>query len=74
MPIVTIQLMEGRDPDDIATMHGAVADAIASSIGASVDSIRIMVNEMTDHQYSVGGELIGAVKARRATAAPETPA
>ena len=66
MPIVTIQLMEGRDPAALEAMQTAVATAIADTIDAPVGTVRIMVNEMRPHQYSVGGEAIAAVKARRA--------
>ena len=66
MPIVTIQLMQGRDPERIEAMHAAVASAIADSIDAPIETVRIMVNEMEPHQFSVGGEAIAAVKARRA--------
>jgi 4-oxalocrotonate tautomerase len=66
MPIVSIQLMEGRPPERIEAMHAAVAEAIASSIGAPIESVRILVREMQAHQFSVGGRLIDAVKAERA--------
>jgi 4-oxalocrotonate tautomerase len=62
MPIVTIQLMEGRPPERIEAMQAAVA----SAIGAPIESVRILVREMQEHQYSVGGRPIRVVKAERA--------
>lgn len=69
MPIVTIQLMEGRDPDRIEAMGSAVAAAIAETIDAPIGTVRVMVNEMRQHQYSVGGEPIRVVMERRAPGA-----
>jgi 4-oxalocrotonate tautomerase len=66
MPIVTIQLMEGRPPERIEAMQAAVASAIAETIGAPIESVRILVREMQEHQYSVGGRPIRVVKAERA--------
>lgn len=69
MPIVTIQLMEGRDPEKIEAMGSAVAQAIADAIDAPIGTVRVMVTEMQQHQYSVGGEPIRLVKERRAAEA-----
>ncbi len=66
MPIVTINLMKGRAPDRIEAMTNAVSHAIADAIDAPLATIRVMVNEMDEHQFAVGGEPIRVVKARRA--------
>lgn len=68
MPIVTIQLMEGRDPQRLEEMAAAVATAISETIEAPIESVRVMINEMREHQYSVGGRPIRVVKAERAAA------
>ena len=69
MPIVTIQLMKGRDPARIQDMIRAVSHAIADTIDAPIGTVRVMVNEMEDHQFGVGGTPIAEVKAERALAA-----
>ena len=66
MPIVTIQLMKGRDPARIQDMIRAVSHAIADTIDAPIATVRVMVNEMEDHQFGVGGRPIAEVKADRA--------
>lgn len=71
MPIVTIGLMEGRDPERIQAMMHDVAHAIADAIDAPIETVRILVNEMQPHQFSVGGRSIAEVKAERAAAAAE---
>lgn len=69
MPIVTIQLMKGRAPEQIQQMTKAVSHAIADAIDAPIETVRVMVNEMEDHQYAIGGRSVAEVKAERAAAA-----
>ncbi len=68
MPLVTINMVEGRPPERVEAMAAAVASAIASSLDAPIETVRIMVNEMKPHQYSVGGKPITVVQAERAAA------
>lgn len=69
MPLVYINLMEGREPDRIEGMIRSVSEAIASSLGDPIDNVRVMVNEMKEHQYGVGGKPIRQVRAERRDAA-----
>jgi 4-oxalocrotonate tautomerase len=71
MPIVHIHLMQGRPPERIEAMIAEVSQAIAGSIGAPIDSVRVLVHEMTDHQYGVGGRPIREILAARAAQAKE---
>lgn len=71
MPIVTIQLMEGRPPERIQAMMREVSRAIAETLDAPIETVRVMVNEMQDHQYAVGGRPVAEVKAERARLAAE---
>lgn len=66
MPIVTISLMNGRSPERIQAMTRAVSHAIADSLETPIESVRVIVQEMADHQYAVGGRPIAEVKAERA--------
>ncbi len=56
MPIVQINMMRGRPPEQIEKMISAVSEAIATSLDAPIGSIRVVVNEMEHHQYGVGGK------------------
>jgi len=71
MPLVTINLMEGRPPEKIERMITGVSDAIADALDAPIDSVRIVVNEMREHQYGVGGKPWRVVQAERVRAAEE---
>jgi len=65
VPLVYINLMEGRSPEKIEKMIVAVSEAIATSLESPIDSVRIMVNEMAPHQYGVAGKPWRVVKAER---------
>ncbi|MGL5818739.1 MAG: 2-hydroxymuconate tautomerase [Phycicoccus sp.] len=65
MPIVTIALMKGRPPEAIEAMTRAVSRAIADALDAPIETVRVMVHEMDEHQYAVGGRPISEVKAER---------
>lgn len=56
MPLVHIDLMQGRSPEQVADMIREVSHAIASALDSPIESIRVVVNEMATHQYGVGGE------------------
>jgi len=56
MPLVYINLMEGRPPEKIEKMIAMVSEAISTSLEAPIESVRIMVNEMEPYQYGVGGK------------------
>ncbi len=74
MPIVTITLMRGRPPEKIQDMTRAVSRAVADSIDAPIETVRVIVTEMEEHQYAVGGRPIAEVKAERTRAAQEEAA
>jgi len=71
MPLVSINIMEGRPPEKIEKMITAVSQAIADTLDAPIASVRIMVNEMHDHQYGVGGKPWRVVRDERARAAAQ---
>lgn len=68
MPLVYINLMKGRPPEKIEAMIKGVSEAIADTLEADINSVRVMVNEMEDHQYGVGGKPIRQVQAEREAA------
>ena len=69
MPIVHVNLMEGRPPEKIEKMIVAVSEAIATTLEAPIESVRVMVHEMETHQYGIGGKPWRVVKEERARAA-----
>lgn len=56
MPLVTINVMQGRPVEKIERMIVAVSHAIADTLDAPIGTVRIIVNEMQPHQYGIGGK------------------
>lgn len=68
MPIITIDLLEGRTPEDIEKLIAEVSDAAARSLGAPLETVRVMVKQMAQHEFGIGGRTAGEVMAERRTA------
>ncbi|MGH9116753.1 MAG: 2-hydroxymuconate tautomerase [Acidimicrobiales bacterium] len=66
MPLVHIDLMEGRPPERVEEMIAAVSEAIASTLDAPIETVRVVVNEIRPHQYGVGGKPWSVVVEERA--------
>ena len=48
MPMINIQIMEGRPKEKIARMIAAVKDAVYEELDAPKSNIRVIVSEMPD--------------------------
>ena len=68
MPIVHVNMVEGRSEEQIAAMIRGVSQAIADSLDAPIEAVRVVVNELAEHQYGVGGQPWPEVRAARAAA------
>ncbi|WP_125703445.1 2-hydroxymuconate tautomerase [Lacticaseibacillus daqingensis] len=57
MPLVHIDLIEGRSPEALRQMCLDVTEAIAKNTGAPKEHIHIVLNEMATNHYAVAGVL-----------------
>ena len=55
MPIVSIHMRKGRKPEAMKMLLRKVTDAVAESIGADPAKIRVLIHEVDDSHWSVGG-------------------
>ena len=58
MPIVRIQLAEGRSSDEKNVLMNAVTEAIHHSIDAPLSSIHVMIQEIPAEDIMVGGRTL----------------
>lgn len=65
MPIVHIDLVEGRSPERVEQLIRAVSEAVATALESPLENVRVIVNEMSHHQYGVGGRPWTEVVAER---------
>jgi 4-oxalocrotonate tautomerase len=54
MPIIHINLLEGRDPALVSACAREVAQTVHRSLGAPLDTIRVLVNEVPPTHWAVG--------------------
>ena len=55
MPLVQIDLLEGRTPEQKKALLAAVTEAVHTSIGASLPSIRVWLREFSPEDYMSEG-------------------
>ena len=56
MPIIQVNLMEGRSDEQKEALIAALTDATVQSLGAPRDSVRILLNEMPKTHWGIGGK------------------
>ncbi|MBO0427688.1 4-oxalocrotonate tautomerase [Vagococcus fluvialis] len=56
MPIVHIELLEGRTQEQKNEMVKEVTEAIVKTTGANRDAVHIVINDMEKGNYAVGGK------------------
>jgi 4-oxalocrotonate tautomerase len=55
MPIVTINLIEGRDAERKRRLIREVTDAVVRSLDAPVATVRVILNEVPASHWGIGG-------------------
>ncbi|API92020.1 4-oxalocrotonate tautomerase [Virgibacillus pantothenticus] len=55
MPIITIQIMEGRSPEKIEALINNVTDMVSKSLTAPKENIRVLVHEIPKSHWGIGG-------------------
>lgn len=58
MPIVTVNIKEGRTLEQKRAMIAGMTDVLCETMGVSAASVRIIVNEMRNEDFAIGGVLI----------------
>ncbi|GAW99664.1 2-hydroxymuconate tautomerase [Secundilactobacillus mixtipabuli] len=57
MPIVNIDLIEGRSQEQLKNLVKDVTDAVTKNTGAPAEHVHVILKEMAKNRYSVGGVL-----------------
>ncbi|RIM09119.1 2-hydroxymuconate tautomerase [Staphylococcus chromogenes] len=55
MPIVTVQLLEGRTDEQLKALVAEVTDVVEKTTHAQRDAISVIIKEMKPQHYGVGG-------------------
>lgn len=58
MPIVQIQMLEGRDEEKKRQLIAAVTNAICETLSAPPESVRVLLQDVPKTHWGVGGKTI----------------
>jgi 4-oxalocrotonate tautomerase len=62
MPIVTVNVAAGREPDVLRDCLRAVHEAVRDSLGVADSQIRVLINEVPEEHWSSGGHTLAERK------------
>ena len=57
MPILNIHMMRGRDTDTKRELVKRLTDVVCETLNAPPDKVRVIISEMENEHYAVGGVL-----------------
>ena len=57
MPIINIQMLEGRTPEQKANLITDVTEAVVKNTGASKEAVSIIISDMKKENYGLAGEV-----------------
>lgn len=66
MPLVNIQMAEGRTAAQKKALMNAITDAMHEHIGAPREAVRVWINEFPNTDFMAGGEVLADKQARLA--------
>jgi len=58
MPIAQIHMMEGRTEAQKTALIEKVTDAICESVGAPREAVRVILQEMPNTNFGIGGKTV----------------
>ncbi|GAF40779.1 hypothetical protein FC83_GL002833 [Agrilactobacillus composti DSM 18527 = JCM 14202] len=57
MPLIHVDLLEGRTPAQLKNLVKEMTEVVTKNTGAPAEHIHIVLNEMKNDHYAVGGVL-----------------
>lgn len=59
MPIIQVNMLEGRSGDQKRALHAALADAAVAALGVPADSVRVLIHELGPEHFALAGITAG---------------
>ncbi|MFN2744657.1 MULTISPECIES: 4-oxalocrotonate tautomerase [Bacillus] len=56
MPIIHIQILEGRPPEKVEEVIQHVTDAVSTTLDAPKENVRVLVTEIPKTHWGIGGK------------------
>ncbi|MDQ0177509.1 2-hydroxymuconate tautomerase [Bacillus chungangensis] len=57
MPIITVQMLEGRTDNQKRALVKKVTEAVSETIDAPEEKITVVIEEMAKNHYAIAGKL-----------------
>ena len=67
MPIIQVHLLEGRSQETKARLVKNITKAVCESLGTAEEQVRIILSEMLEENFAVGGVTVTEKKARNSS-------
>lgn len=64
MPIIQVHLLEGRSQEMKENLVKNITRAVCESLGTEKEQVRIILSEMLEENFAVGGATVAEKKAR----------
>ncbi|QDI92345.1 4-oxalocrotonate tautomerase [Salicibibacter halophilus] len=55
MPLINVQIMEGREPEQIESLMENITNSVSESLGSPKENVRVVVNEVPKTHWAIGG-------------------
>lgn len=55
MPIINVQIVEGRSEEQVKQLIASMTSAAVESLGVRPEQVRVLVTEIPDSHWGVGG-------------------
>lgn len=55
MPIVTVQMLEGRTEEQKRALVEEVTQAVSKTVNAPAENVTVVIEEMAKNHYATGG-------------------
>ncbi|GKV65233.1 hypothetical protein NCCP2331_13860 [Sporosarcina sp. NCCP-2331] len=65
MPIIQVQVLEGRNVDQIKGLIVDITEAAVNNLDVRHEQVRVVVTEIPDTNWGAGGSTMKEIKARR---------
>lgn len=62
MPIAHIYILEGRTDGEKENLISEVSSAISTTLKAPLTSVRVILNEMDENHFGIGGKTVSRLK------------
>lgn len=65
MPIIQVNVAEGRTVEQRAAAMAAITDAVVRTLDVRPEQVRITINEVNPENYSIGGQTFANILAKQ---------